>query len=459
MEKFGSFFSSYTTVPSSPTTGGIRRHGTSKMLKPALILAAVIVTCSFIFLGDRNREYITQHLPDTINTGKILPPTSDKENTRPSTPSSKPDSFELPPQTVAQIQNASLGFERVMLINLPMRTDKLDASSLAASFTGFNFTVVDGVRNEDVAPVSLPWVFDEDAPNVHGCWRAHLNAIRTVVHEGLSTALILEDDADWDVNLKAQLPPIAAGTQKLQHTAEKHKKPHSPYGDDWDLLWLGHCSSELRTDAERMLIHNDPTVRPPSKKWEMWDSSFNARGVTNSTRVVSKANNAICTNGYAISLAGAQKILYHASFQPNPDAIDQRFNSMCDSKYKDYPEFECLHVYPSLFNAYRKPGRDDGDSDQGDGQSDDKKEKEKVKMRVDGIAFNIVYSTMLNLGNLIKGKQPEMQWKLDGWEKTREVDDSRGVQLEWQEAGWGKYAIGVAEEMKKDEELKNKPSA
>ena len=344
-----------------------------------------------------------------------------------------------------------------MLVNLPVRTDKLDASSLSASVTGFNFTVVDGVKNEDVASVSLPWNFSSDAPNVHGCWRAHLNAIRTVIRDGLSSALIFEDDADWDVNLKAQLPPIAAGTQKLLRTAEKMKKPHSPYGDGWDILWLGHCASELRTDAERMLIHNDPTVPPPSKKWEMWDSTYNARGVTNSTRVVSKANNAICTNAYAISFAGAQKLLYHASFEPNPDAIDQRLNSLCDSKYeKDYPDFDCLHVYPSIFNAYRKAGRIDGDSDQ---VGHDKEKEGKVKMREHGYAFNNVYSNMLNLGDLVNGKDPKLQWTLDGWEKTRELDETKGVQLEWQEAGWGKFVPGMAEEKAEEELKKNKPSA
>ena len=450
MEKFGAFFSSYASAPSSPILGRSRRNGTSRMVRLALILATVIVTGSLVLLGTRNREYITHNLPNTFKVGKLLSPTHDKENTTSSTSSSKADPFKLPPKTVAQVQNASLGFERVMLINLPKRSDKLDASTLAASFTGFNFTVVEGVKNEDVAAVSLPWVFDEKAPNVHGCWRAHLNAIRTVVHEGLSSALIIEDDSDWDVNLKAQLASIAAGTQKLQCTAEKHKEPHSPYGDGWDLLWLGHCASSLRTDAARMLIHNDPTVRPPSKKWEMWDPEFNAKGVTNSTRVVSKANNAICTNGYAVSLAGARKILYHASFHPNPDAIDQRFNNLCDPNHaKEHSAFECLHVYPAIFNAYRKAGRADGESDQSNGQ---KKGKDKVKMRKFGYAYNNVYSTMLNLGNLIQGKQPEAQWKMDGWETERELDESAGVSLEWQEAGWGKFAMGLAEEKTESEQ-------
>lgn len=412
-----------------------RNPPSKRRLKTAVILAAVLMMGALvIFLGARNREYIEQNLPDTLSLGKILPPAST---------SSKSSSLGLSPRTVAQIQNASLGFESVFLINLPIRTDKLDAQILAASLTGFNFTVIPGVQNDEVAPATLPWAFAKDTPNVHGCWRAHLNALRKMVYEGVQTALIIEDDSDWDVNLMTRiLPSIAAGTQKLLHTDEKHQTPHSPYGDGWDLLWLGHCASELRIDAERFLIHNDPTVRPPSKAWEMWDSGYNAKAVTNSTRVVSKANNAICTNGYAVSLAGARKILYHASIEPNPDPIDTRFNSLCDSKYsKKYPHFECLHVYPAIFNSYRKAGREDGDSDQAAGKKDKEKNdktEQKVKMRDHATAFNNVWSVMLNLGNLVKGKEPEMQWKLDGWEKERELDEREGVRLEWQEAGWWK---------------------
>lgn len=449
MDKFGAIFSSYTSVPFLPVTGRFRHNGTPKMVKVAVSIAAMLVTCSIILLGTRNRGYITQNLAHTFNMGLTVPPNTDNENTTSLTFSSKTNSLELPPQTVAQIQNASLGFERVMLINLPRRTDKLDASSIAASFTGFNFTIVEGVKNEDVAPVSLPWVFDENTPSVRGCWRAHLNALQTVVREGLSSALVIEDDSDWDVNLKSQLPPIAVGTRKLQHTSEGHKEPHSPYGDDWDLLWLGHCASALRTDAARMLVHNDPTVPPPSKRWEIWEPEFNAEGVTNNTRVISKANNAICTSAYAVSLAGARKILYHASLEPNPDAIDTRLNHLCDSNYaKDYPEFECLHVYPAIFNPYRRASRSDSGSDQGQG----KESEEKVTMEKSAYAFNSVYSTMMNLENLIRGKQPEMQWKLDGWEKDRELDESKGVRLEWQEAGWAKSATGGTDETGKGQD-------
>jgi len=62
------------------------------------------------------------------------------------------------------------------------------------------------------------------------------------VDEGYGTALILEDDADWGVSLKSQLHTVAEKTRSLGNVA-RDQRTHSPYGDEWDLLWLGNCAT------------------------------------------------------------------------------------------------------------------------------------------------------------------------------------------------------------------------
>lgn len=49
-----------------------------------------------------------------------------------------------------------LQFEKVYVINLPKRTDKLDAIRLSASVTGFNFEVIKAVNGKDMSPKALP---------------------------------------------------------------------------------------------------------------------------------------------------------------------------------------------------------------------------------------------------------------------------------------------------------------
>lgn len=77
---------------------------------------------------------------------------------------------------------------------------------------------------------------NQDAGQV-GCWRAHLNVWEAMVHNGLSSALVFEDDADWDLGLRAQLVELAKGTRFVLGDSDQNRR--SPYGDKWDLLWIG----------------------------------------------------------------------------------------------------------------------------------------------------------------------------------------------------------------------------
>lgn len=83
----------------------------------------------------------------------------------------------------------------------------------------------------------------------------------SIVEEGIGSGIILEDNADWDVNIKTQLQSFALAVRALQGTT--NTKTFSPYGDDWDILWLGHCGLECKTDLPYYQSANDPTVPEP----------------------------------------------------------------------------------------------------------------------------------------------------------------------------------------------------
>lgn len=59
---------------------------------------------------------------------------------------------------------SSLQFERIFVINLPERYDKLDAFSLAASITGFTHDVIEGIKGSTVVNKTLPSL--ENLPKV-----------------------------------------------------------------------------------------------------------------------------------------------------------------------------------------------------------------------------------------------------------------------------------------------------
>ncbi|CAI4212827.1 unnamed protein product [Parascedosporium putredinis] len=180
---------------------------------------------------------------------------------------------------VPEIFNATLGFQDIFVVSLAARTDRRDAMSLMAAATGLRLTFVDGVRGADILEKALP--------------PGRRNKNIQIVQENITSALILEDDLDWDVRVKEQFQTFASASQKMtqplrngpgdtlsslyppdaeaadqgpaalvmRDTSAVEPAQLSAYGDDWDVLWLGHTGGELPSDYATLKQNAD---RPPS---------------------------------------------------------------------------------------------------------------------------------------------------------------------------------------------------
>ena len=49
-------------------------------------------------------------------------------------------------------------FEKIYVINVPARSDKLDAMKVTASLTGFDFDIIEGINGRDVPKKALSGV-------------------------------------------------------------------------------------------------------------------------------------------------------------------------------------------------------------------------------------------------------------------------------------------------------------
>lgn len=79
------------------------------------------------------------------------------------------------------IQNATLGFQKVFVINLPERTDKRDALSLVSTLTDIKLTWTSAIRGSNVPDKALPLGIDRKGwrDGGIGSWRSQMNVIRT----------------------------------------------------------------------------------------------------------------------------------------------------------------------------------------------------------------------------------------------------------------------------------------
>ncbi|KAH8203859.1 hypothetical protein TruAng_001923 [Truncatella angustata] len=314
----------------------------------------------------------------------------------------------------SDIFNRTLGFGKVFAISLPERSDKQDALALMSALTGFRITWLDGVRGSDVMDKALPFGWDRTKlrDSNLGSWRGHVNAMRKIVEDGLGSALIMEDDMDWDTHLKKQLYHLAQAGKQLQNGWEQDSATlgESPYGQHWDMLWFGLCGSTFdehlperleipleQKDARKVFIDNDPTVPPASHvKGNM---SFSWEDYAPQTRIVFVPGDNICSYAYALSYTGAQKALEYLGLEGQHKPFDNHLSDLCRSRANG---MRCISVTPSLFVHHKPKGNTNGDSDiNGSGEGE---------IRKVGFTNNILYSTRLNLANLITSAELEKQW-------------------------------------------------
>ncbi|KAI0165051.1 glycosyltransferase family 25 protein [Hypoxylon sp. FL1284] len=331
------------------------------------------------------------------------------------------------PADVNRVANGTLGFGNVFVIGLPERTDKRDAIVLTSSLTGFHVEWINGIKGDTVPDKALPFGVDRKKlweTNL-GSWRGHMNAVRRIIEDGLDSALIMEDDMDWDVRLKPQLERVAQGARALLSSASD---PNSPYGDNWDLMWLGHCGEVfpetldenkekpiddpgIRYMSRKFVIENDMTVPPKDRVTGLVDFKNNPEY----TRWVHVTGAPICTFAYALSQRGARKVLFDLSVDHLNGPFDNALAGLCRRAVSSWGvedpvaagdrglDAKCISVTPPIFFHHKAKGLVNGDSDiqtVTDGKTRDK-----------GTTENIVWSARNNIQNMITETSMESQYE------------------------------------------------
>ena len=140
-----------------------------------------------------------------------------------------------------------------------------------------------------------------------------------------------------------------------------------------------------------------------------------------------RLNDMLTHPGYALSLRGAQKLLYHQSVIGPARVSDKALQRICNDRFMG---FKCIAPYPTLFGSYKGAGNTAKDSDREDttGQYGGIREKP--------ITLGIVYSTRINMESLLEGGLTEggngkvkaqSQWPND----TMKGEIERPAQGEW----------------------------
>lgn len=99
----------------------------------------------------------------------------------------------------------SVHIDRVFLINLPSRTDRLAAFRDRQNRYGWNLPQPEIVQAVAGDVVGVPPYFRQGG-GAWGCLRSHVGILERCLMSGVESALVLEDDAEWFPEIWAALP-------------------------------------------------------------------------------------------------------------------------------------------------------------------------------------------------------------------------------------------------------------
>jgi hypothetical protein len=136
----------------------------------------------------------------------------------------------------------------------------------------------------------------------------------------------------------------------------------SPYGDSWDVLWIGHCGMHFPFERSphvpkaRVIRENDVTVAPKKSLWTFNIPFTLKEKYPPHTRAYHHVQEGVCTLGYAVSQKGAQKLLYEVGLKGVTAAFDLLLRWYCEGEKGRGAGRQCLTTQPGLFQHHRPAG-------------------------------------------------------------------------------------------------------
>jgi hypothetical protein len=206
---------------------------------------------------------------------------------------------------------------------------------------------------------------------------------------GLETALILEDDVDWDIRLRSVQIPLAASATRQLLPPQRSFHPFSNFGskhvqywgnhDEWDLLYLGHCGDyfdEVTEDGLKSsktfnltdlphVVYKDFTLPVRSELHPFTQSLFSALHMPANSRAFHRSKFPLCSFGYAVTRPAAERLLSDLAppklRKKGPRAFDVSLLHACNKGSKTpspTPKWNNPkpHPDPKLRYKYASPG-------------------------------------------------------------------------------------------------------
>ncbi|VVT58202.1 uncharacterized protein SAPINGB_P006088 [Magnusiomyces paraingens] len=281
-------------------------------------------------------------LDTTTTTTTFQPNESDSSSNEIKSPLQDP----LQNDNILGLANSTLGFQKILYLNVPDRYNLDDTIAMQSVLSGIKPERFLGVNLKTLDQKGLPPSSRKVKmhPSAQSCYRSHANMWRKMIDENWQSMLILEADAVWDINLRHIFHNFGNGLEQLLRKQgligpDEHATKEDPYfHNKWDVIQFGGCYANPGR-KEVSLQYDDPYA-PSGMK-------FFGDPIEKNKRVVRWRAGEVCTVSYAISHAGAMKLLLRTAIDMN-EAVDMVLTIMIETGGLD-----TYSVFPVIFDQWQ----------------------------------------------------------------------------------------------------------
>ncbi|CAG8804522.1 7289_t:CDS:1 [Racocetra persica] len=186
--------------------------------------------------------------------------------------------------------NTTLGFNHIYAINQPDRKDRREKLDTLSTRLFFDLEIFDAVSENDNEKLNEFSPKSKLKPSEKAVYIDHYTIYKSIIDNNYGSALILEDDIDIELNISPIMTDV-----------------HQSLPSDWEMLYLGHCNNLEGKSSEPIIVSN--------------------RGNNSSSYKIFKSEKPYCTYAYAVSRAGALKLLETVG-KPTKLPLDQELINM-----------------------------------------------------------------------------------------------------------------------------------
>ncbi|KAF2494053.1 hypothetical protein BU16DRAFT_512313 [Lophium mytilinum] len=272
--------------------------------------------------------------------------------------------FSSAPTTLPSPANSTLGFGAIIAVS-PPNSKRRQGLLQAANVTELDITIPELPiwTEEDVEQFRSQQAPTEMRFPMIAAWMSHLRVLEWFLSTDLETAMILEDDMDWDMRARSlQVPRAATALRALFNATPEEPHGYYPHHSHWDVLYLGHFDRwawfgqesgvgvQVPSDLKDAQVFADDTLPPRYNMVPNVASILTALDVPPHSRVVHPSRQPFGTWAYAVNRRSAAKILSDEVGSPRApkwvsDSFDNTMVRACENGL-----LRCWTVFPEIFH-------------------------------------------------------------------------------------------------------------